>query len=144
MSRTFRFRIYQELLTWSYLLFQIRIIHFVDGVVRINICCLDGTVMLGVFMLSSSVKSWKLLLTKFTLRSKDRFWAAVFFSNMIFEVIMGFSGEIRTLGTKQCKSRTTLLVTSKIRLCSLGTTKFTRSFFVPTERMHFSISSPTE
>ena len=144
MSRTFRFRIYQELLTWSYLLFQIRIIHFVDGVVRINICCLDGTAMLGVFMLSSSVKSWKLLLTKFTLRSKDRFWAAVFFSNMIFEVIMGFSGEIRTLGTKQCKSRTTLLVTSKIRLCSLGTAKFTRYFFVPTERMHFSISSPTE
>ena len=51
VSRTFKFRIYKGILTMSQLFFKIRIINFVDDIVRINICCLDRKAMLDVFML---------------------------------------------------------------------------------------------
>ena len=60
--------------------------------------------MFGVLMLTQSVKSWKLLITKFILESNDRFWGALFFSKVIIQVILGKSGEIGALGTIQGSS----------------------------------------
>ena len=40
----------------------------------------------------------------------------------------GFCGEIGTMSTKQCTCRTTLHVTRKIKLCSLGTAIVTNNF----------------
>ena len=50
VSHTFKFRIYEEKLTWTQLLFKIRNINFVDDIVRINICCSDRKAVLGVFI----------------------------------------------------------------------------------------------
>ena len=41
----FKFRIHEERLTWRQFLFEIHIMHFVDDIVRINICCVDGKTM---------------------------------------------------------------------------------------------------
>ena len=62
-----------------------------------------------------------------------RLWGAVCLSNTINQINLGFCGENWTLGTKQCPSRTTVLLTSNIRLCSLGTTILTITFFVDIE-----------
>ena len=79
-------------------------------------------------MLTYSVKSWKLLKAKFTLEGDIRFWGTVLLSNVVIQIILGFFGEIETLGTTHCTSRTTLPVTVEIKLCSLGTTILTYNF----------------
>ena len=50
VSRSFKFRIHQENIIRTQLLFEIRIIHFVDDIVSINICCLDRKALLGVYV----------------------------------------------------------------------------------------------
>ena len=77
MSRLFRFSIHKEMLTWTKLFFEIEVIFFVDEIVRCNICCLGIRSMLGVLMLTYSVKFWKLLVTKFWLEGDVNFWGAV-------------------------------------------------------------------
>ena len=76
---------------------------------------------------------------KFTLEGDIKFWGAVLLSNMVSQIVLGFCEEIGTLGTIQCTSRTSLLVTYKIVSCTLGTTVFTCNFFVSIERRHFNI-----
>ena len=73
VSCSFKFRIYGEMLRWAQLVFKLRINNFVDDIFQINLCCLDKKAMLGAFMLTYSVKSWKLSTTKFTLESDIRF-----------------------------------------------------------------------
>ena len=60
--------------------------------------------MSGDFVLSQSIKSWNLLITQFTLDGNDRLWGAVFFRNMIIQVILGMGGENGALGKKQGSS----------------------------------------
>ena len=97
VSRTFKLRIYKEKLTWVQVLFKIRVINFVDAVVRINNWCPDMWAMLGVFMLTYSVKHWKVVIAMLTLESNDKVWASLIFSNMITEVSLESNGESRTL-----------------------------------------------
>ena len=96
VSRSRNLRIYEEMLTWTQLLFKIRIISFVDDIVRINICCLDRKTMLGVFMLPESGNSWKPLRTKFKSESNIRFGGAVLQSKKTIQVILGKCGEVPT------------------------------------------------
>ena len=91
-SRPFNVRIHREMLTWTQLLFDIHIFHFVEDIFRINICSPDEKAMLGVFMLTWSVYSWKLWMTMFTLERNDKFWGAVSF--WYLNSVLGFCGEI--------------------------------------------------
>ena len=100
--------------------------------------------MLGVSLMTYSVKYWKLLATKFTLKGSLRFSSTVILSDMLIQIILGFATEIQTLVTLQCASRETLLVTVKIRLCSLIAPIFKHNFFVAIERMHLIDRSSTE
>ena len=81
-------------------------------------------------MLTLSVESWKLLKAQFTLKGDIRFWGTVYLSTVLIQIISGYCGEIGTLGTIQCTSRTTLLVTGKIKICCLGTAILTCNFLV--------------
>ena len=56
VSHLFRFRIYRKTLTWAQLLFNIGIKTFVDSIVRINSCCINGKNVMRVFMSSKSVE----------------------------------------------------------------------------------------
>ena len=83
-------------------------------------------------------------MTLFTLEGDIKIWGAVLHSNMVIQIILGFCGEIGTLGTKQCSNKTSLLVTYSIVSCCLGTTIFTCNFFFSDYRKHFIYSSLTE
>ena len=72
-------------------------------------------------------------MVKLTLESDPRLCGAVLLINMIFQITLGFHGEIGTLGRMQRVSRLNLLVTMKVMLCSLGTTMFKGNFFVAIE-----------
>ena len=50
------------------------------------------------------------MIAKFTLEGDIRFWGTVLLSNMIIQIVLGFCGEIGTLGTIQCTSRASLLI----------------------------------
>ena len=76
-------------------------------------------------MLEESGKSWKLLEAKFTLEGEIRFCGTVPLRNEVIQIVLGFCGEIGTVSTIQCTSRTTLLVPYNIVSCSLVTTIFT-------------------
>ena len=52
VSRSFKLRIHQEVLTWAQLLFKIRNINFLDDLVQINFCYFDRKAMLGLFILT--------------------------------------------------------------------------------------------
>ena len=52
LSRTFKLKICEELLTWAQLLFKIRIMNLVDDIILINIRCIDKKAMFDVFMLT--------------------------------------------------------------------------------------------
>ena len=82
-SGPLKFGIHQEMLTWMQILFEIHIIQFVDDIVWLNICCLDSKSMLGV------VKSWHLMVKKFTFEGNFMFWDGVFFSNKVIQIIRG-------------------------------------------------------
>ena len=128
--RSFKFQIHQEMLTGTQVFSQPVILNVSHYVFHIHILCswFDLRSVLGVFMLTYSVKSWKLLKAKFTLEGDIRFWGTVLLSNVVVQIILGFFGEIETLGTIHCTSRTTLPVTVEIKLCSLGTTILTYNF----------------
>ena len=79
VSRPFKFRIYEEMLTWPQLLFKIGILDFVEDFVTFNICSLDKKAMMSVFMWTSSVEAGKILATKFIIKGEIRFWGAVRF-----------------------------------------------------------------
>ena len=70
----------------------------------------------------------KILITKFTLEGDITFWGTVLLSNMEMQIVSVFCGEIGTLGKMQCSKWTSLLVTCKVKLCSLGTTIVTSTF----------------
>ena len=131
VSRPFKCTIIEGNLTWTQFLFKIRIINFVNDIVRIKICCLDKKAMLGVFTLTWRVKVWKLSKKKIAPKSNKRFCSAVFLRTMIIQILLSFYGEIGTLGKKQCICQSTFQMVSKIRFCSLGTTFFTSKFFLP-------------
>ena len=52
---------------------------------------------------------------------------------MINQSSLGLYGEIGTLGTIQCPGRTTLLMTSMIKLCNLAATTLTKNFLMVIE-----------
>ena len=132
VSRSFKFRIHQEMLTGTQLFSQAVILNILHYMFDIHIFCSwsDLHCVFSVSMLTWSVKSWKLLITKFTLEDDIRFWGAILLSNMKIQIIVGSCEEIGTLGTIQCTSRTTLLVTRTIKLCNLDSTVLTCYFFV--------------
>ena len=65
---------------------------------------------------------------KFTFEGDIRLRGAMLLSNMIIQITLAFCGEIETLGTIRCTSRTSFLVTYNIVSCSLGTIIFTCGF----------------
>ena len=46
LCRTSKFTIYEKMLMWAHLLFKIRLISFIDDIVRIKICCLCRETMI--------------------------------------------------------------------------------------------------
>ena len=144
VSSPLKFRIYEEMLTWTRLLFKIRIINFVKDIGRINNCCFDRKAILSIFMLTWRVKAWKLSVTEFTIDGNIGFRSSVLLSNAIIQIFMGLRISIGTLNATQCPKWSSLLVKSKIKLCSLGTRIFTFKFLVPIERRHSSDKSVTE
>ena len=104
LSGPFDFKIHLQLLTWTQLFCEIRIIYFVHDFVRMKICCLDRKAMMSAFMLLWSVKSSTLLITKFTFERNDRFWGVVFFNKMITQVHLGIREELGPLVTIQGSS----------------------------------------
>ena len=124
VSRPFKFWIHQEMLTRTHLFSQPVILNISHYVFHIHISCSwsDLHSVLSDSMLTKGVKSWKLLITKFTLEGDISYWSAVVLRKMVIQITLGFCGEFGTMGTIQCTSSTTLLVTCKIKLCSLGTT----------------------
>ena len=131
VSRSFKFRVDQEMLTGTQLFSQSVILSISRYMFHIYISCSRSDLhsVLSVSMLTQSVKSWKFLEAKFTLEGDIRFWGGVLLSNMVIQSVLGFFGETGTLGTIQCTSRASLLVTYNIVSCSLGTTIFTSEFF---------------
>ena len=69
-------------------------------------------------------------MTKFTLESYIKFYGAGLLSNMVIEIILELHGEIGTLVPMQRPSRTILLVTMRIKLCSMGSKIFKNNLFV--------------
>ena len=117
VSRSFKFGIHQEMLTRTQFFSQPEILHVSHYVFHMHTSCSwsDLHSVMSAFVPTSSVKSWKLLITKFALEGDIKFWGAVLLSNMVIQIALGFCGEIRTLGTIQCFNWTPLLVTRKIK-----------------------------
>ena len=133
MSSLFEFIIYEERLAWGQLLFKIRIINFVEDIVKIKICCRDKKAKLSVFLLYSDW-IWKHFLTYLTLEGDIKFRSALFLSNMTIQIIMEFCRGIGTKATLKCSFRKSLFVPSEIRLCSLGTTILFCNFLVAIDK----------
>ena len=146
VCRPFKLGIHQEMLTRMHLFSQPVILNISHYVFHIHISCSwsDLHSVLSVSMLTESVKSGKLLITKFTLEGEVRFWGALLLSNMIIQIILWFCGEIGTLGTVQSSNWTSFLVSYNFVSCSSGTTIFTCDFFFRDYRRHYNISSLTD
>ena len=146
VSRSFKFRIHREMWTGLQLFSQSVILNISHYMFHIHISCSwsDLHSVLSVSKLTWGVYSWKLLKAKFTLEGDITFWGTALLSNMVIQIILGFCGELGTLGTIHCSKWTSLLVTRKIKLCSLGTTILTCNFLVSTERRHFNSRSLTK
>ena len=63
VSHPFKFRLNEKMLTWTELLFKVRITNFVEDIVRFHVCCPKIKAKLSVFMLTSGLICWQLLLT---------------------------------------------------------------------------------
>ena len=125
VSHPFKLAIYKEMLTRAKIPFETHIIQFVDDIARINFRCFDRKIILGVFILSWSVKSCKLLRTEFTFKSNSKSWGVVFFGNMMIRMTLGKSEKIGTLGTIQGSIWASLLVPYNTDFGSLGGTILT-------------------
>ena len=64
VSRSLNFRMNEETLTWTQLLFKIHIILFVDDNVRFNICWLDKIYHVGCFYVVVTRESMEILRNK--------------------------------------------------------------------------------
>ena len=129
VSRLFKFRIVQETLTKTELLFKTTIITFVDNIVGNKICSCDLKAMLAVFVLSWSIKARELFITKLGFKSNIWLWILVLFSNVINQIILGNSGHIGTLGTIQGFNWASLLEPYCIVSFCLCITIITCNFF---------------
>ena len=80
------------MLTGTQLLFQPVVLNISVYVLHIHISCSlsDSHSVLSVPMLTYCVKSWKLLITKFTLEGDIRFWGGVPLSNMVNQTLWDF------------------------------------------------------
>ena len=136
-SRPFNFRIYEEMLTRAQLLLKIRIINFVQDIVRINVCSFDRKSHAVCYCVDVQRKSREILVTNFTLNGNISLWGAMLFCNMTIQINLRLSEEIGKLDTLQYTKNTSLFVRSKINLCNFGSTFCTRSFFVAIEQTHF-------
>ena len=146
VSRPSKFGIHQEMLTRTQLFSEALILNISHFVFHIHISCSwsDLHSVLSVSMLTQSLKSWKILIKKFKLEGDITLWGTVLLRKMVILIILGFCGDIGTVGTIQCTSRTTLLVMRKIKLCSLGTTILTCNFLVSIERRNLNNFSLTD
>ena len=135
VSHLFRFRSYVEMLTRLQLFFRSLYHQLFYVMVRINICCLARNAISSFLAWSYSVKAWKLFVTKILLESNNKFWSAVLSAIWYFFSVWDLwrSWELSTI---QSPSRTTFVVMSKIKLCSLGTKLFTSNFPVAIEAKH--------
>ena len=99
--RSFKLLFHLEMLTGMQLFSQLVILNISHYMLHIHISCSwsDLLSMLRASMLTQRVKSWKLMITKITFESDIRFWGAVFLGNMVIQIILGFWGQIGTLGT---------------------------------------------
>ena len=140
VSRPFTFGIHQEMLTRTQLFLQPVILNVSHYVFHIHISCSGSNLhaVLSVSMLKWSVQARKLLITKSTLEGDISLSCAVLLSNMVIQIIVWFCEETGTLGTIKCTSRTTLIVTRKIKLCNLGTTILTFNSLVSIYKKHLN------